>query len=54
MTASLRDRVDAALVELGALRSTDPAARRAILAVRLTAHTLQTHWLRALQDQDPP
>lgn len=41
-------RVQAALAELQALRSADPAATRANDAIRLTAHTLEFLWLRAL------
>ncbi|HWL42846.1 MAG TPA: hypothetical protein VNQ73_07875 [Ilumatobacter sp.] len=40
--------VVAALAELRGLRSLDPAASRANETVRLTAHTLEFFWLRAL------
>lgn len=36
-------RIDAALRDLDAIRSSDPAASTAMLAVRLTAHTLRCH-----------
>lgn len=51
--ARLRARVEDAIVDLGAIRSSDPAARAAVLAVHLTAHTLRELWVPAL-DQAPP
>ncbi len=50
----LRAFVDAALLDLARLRTDDPAAAHARLAVRLTRHTLETLWLpttRGLDDR---
>jgi len=44
--------VERALVELRTLHSRDPAAARALAAVRLAAHTLESFWLPALADRD--
>ncbi len=41
-------RVLTALADLHRLRCADPAAARASDAIRLTAHTLEFFWLRAL------
>lgn len=40
--------VERAAAELGRIRSTDPAARQAVLAIRLARHTLTSFWLPAL------
>jgi len=37
--------VEAALAELRTLQCSDPAARRAVAAVRLTCHTLEFFWV---------
>lgn len=41
-----------AVDELRSLRCTDPAARRALEAIRLTAHTLEYFWLPTFADAD--
>lgn len=46
--ALLRDRTAEALTDLGELRSHDPAAARALRAIRLTRHTLEHFWLPAI------
>lgn len=46
----LRTRIEAAIAGLTAIRSTDPAAIRAIHAVRLTEHTLGMLWLPAIDE----
>lgn len=48
------DRIPAAhhaMAELRRLRCTDPAARRALAAIRLTAHTLEFFWLPAVAER---
>lgn len=45
---ALRRRTSEALNDLHRIRSNDPAAGRAIHVVRLTEHTLEAHWLPAL------
>lgn len=56
--AALRARTHDAIVDLAAIRSTDPAASEAIHAVRLAAHTLESWWVpaldRALGEQTDP
>lgn len=47
-TDALIAQVLSALADLHRLRCTDPAAARAHDAIRLTAHTLEYFWLRAL------
>lgn len=41
-----RARLDAAITDLSELRSTDPAARAAIHAIKLTRITLESFWRR--------
>lgn len=48
--AVLRARTHDAIVDLEAIRSRDPAAAEAIQAVRLTAHTLRSFWVPALDE----
>ncbi len=48
--ATLRARTHDAIVDLDAVRSSDPAAREAMHAVRLTAHTLRSFWVPALDE----
>lgn len=48
--AVLRARTDDAISDLASLRSTDPAATGALQAVRLTAHTLRSFWVPALDE----
>jgi hypothetical protein len=45
---ALRRRTTEAIRDLHRIRSNDPAACRAIHVVRLTEHTLEAHWLPAL------
>lgn len=45
---ALHRRTTEAITGLRRIRSTDPAASRAIHVVRLTEHTLEAHWLPAL------
>jgi hypothetical protein len=47
--AGLLDRTEEALADLATLVSRDPAAQRAMAAVRLTAHTLRSLWVPALE-----
>lgn len=48
----LAERVDAALVDLRAIRSTDPAATRALHAVRLAAQTVERHVVPLTESDD--
>jgi hypothetical protein len=49
-TGELRDATLAALAELRALHTTEPAARGALDTVRLTIRTLECWWLPALDE----
>lgn len=54
-SAGLTEAAARAAGELDGITSTDPAARSAILAVRLARHTLTSFWLPALEyDAGPP
>lgn len=48
--SSLRARVDAAIADLAELRSSDPAARNAVDAIKLTRHTLESFWAPAVAE----
>ena len=47
-------RVDDAIAELADLRSSDPAARSALHALKLTQFTLETWWHRRAPAPDDP
>lgn len=48
-TAPMRALVDDAIADLGAIRSSDPAARHAVHAIGLTRITLESFWVDALR-----